>query len=180
MSTYAPFDRGDTFCDSHRLRYTETRVNQINPADVFARHHRAIYRYMLKMTGKRELAEDLTQDVYLRVVRLRDNGCPIGNERAWMFTIARNLLTDHYRRRSRDMTVENHAAEPAKEAGQTLIYGLNQALARLAEADREMFVLKELGGLSYQEIGRVCDCTVEAVRSRLHRTRLALRAELSL
>ena len=155
-------------------------MNQVNPADAFARHQRTIYRYMVKMTGRRELAEDPTQDVYLRVVRLRDRAYPIENERAWLFTIARNLVIDHFRSRQREVSVVNHTVDPARAAGQTLVYGLNQALARLSDADREMFVLKELGGLSYQEIGEICDCTVEAVRSRLHRTRLALRAELSL
>ena len=65
----------------------------INPADVFARHHQDVYRYLVRMTGRRDVADDLAQDVFLRVVRALANGGAVGHERGWIFSIARNLLT---------------------------------------------------------------------------------------
>ena len=152
----------------------------INPADAFARHHHDVYRYLVRMTGQRDVADDLAQEVFLRVVRALANGGPIGHERGWIFSIARNLLADRYRNRQREVMLVEDMAEPAQDGMQTLAFSLNQSLAHLPDTDREVFLLKEVGGLSYQEIGDVCGCTVDAVRARLHRTRAALRAMLSL
>ena len=151
-----------------------------DPADLFARHRHDVYRYLVRMTGRRDDADDLAQDVFLRVVRAGANGGPVGHERGWIFAIARNVLADRYRDRQRDITLVENAPEPTREGTQTLAFGLTQSLARLSPADREVFLLKEVGGLSYREIGEVCGCSVEAVRARLHRTRATLRAMLSL
>jgi len=155
-------------------------VATVNPADVFARHHQDVYRYLVRMTGRRDVADDLAQDVFLRVVRALANGGPVGHERGWIFSIARNLLADRHRDRQRQVPVADEAAEPAREGTQALAFGLTQSLARLADGDREVFLLKEVGGLSYQEIADMCGCSVDAVRARLRRTRVALRSMLSL
>ncbi len=151
-----------------------------NPAEVFARHHQDVYRYLVRMTGRRDLADDLAQEVFLRVVRALANGGPVGHERGWIFSIARHLLADRHRQRQRQVPVVDDAPEPARDGTQALTVDLAQSLARLVEADREVFLLKEVAGLSYQEIADVCHCTVDAVRARLHRTRSTLRAMLSL
>jgi RNA polymerase sigma-70 factor (ECF subfamily) len=155
-------------------------VAGITAADVFARHHHDIYRYLVRMTGRRDVADDLVQDVFLRVVRALGNGDAVGHERGWIFSIARSVLVDRQRGRQRQVTVVEDATEPSQDGTQALAFSLAQSLAHLADTDREVFLLKEVGGLSYQEIADACDCTVEAVRSRLHRTRSALRAMLSI
>jgi len=149
-------------------------VAGITAADVFARHHHDIYRYLVRMTGRRDIADDLVQDVFLRAVRALRNGAPVGHERGWIFSIARSVLVDRQRERQRQVTMVEDATEPAKEGTQALALSLAQSLAQLPDADREVFLLKEVGGLSYQEIADTCGCTVEAVRSRLHRTRSAM------
>lgn len=152
----------------------------INPADLFARHHHDLYRYLVRMTGRRDVADDLAQDVFLRVVRAITNGGPVGHERGWIFSIARNLLADRYRNHERDLPIADAFVEPGRDGTQALAFSLRQSLAQLAVADREVFLLKEVAGLSYQEIADMCDCTVDAVRARLRRTRSALRSLLSL
>ena len=147
------------------------------PEEVFTRHHRDIYRYLIRMTGRPDVADDLSQDVFLRVVRALRNGGPIGHERGWVFSIARNVLADRGRAQRRQPP-DAGAAEPAADATQALAFGLAEALAGLAEGDRDVFLLKEVGGLTYEEISAVCACTVESVRSRLFRTRLSLRKTL--
>ncbi len=151
-----------------------------NPADIFARHHHDIYRYLVRMTGQRDVADDLAQEVFLRVVRALSNGGPVGHERGWVFSIARNLLLDRHRDEQRQPAALAATAEPARDGTQALAFDLTQAFARLTGADREVFLLKEVGGLSYEEIAHVCGCSVDGVRARLRRTRVALREMLSL
>src|SRR5216684_4090025 len=75
-------------------------VEQRRAADLFERHHRALFRYLYHQTRRRDIAEDIVQDVFVRVVRsptYRESG----REAAWLFTIARRLLMDRQRARSR-------------------------------------------------------------------------------
>ena len=152
----------------------------IAAADLFARHYRDIYRFLARMTGRRDLADDLSQEVFLHAVRALDSGVgAVRHERGWIFSIARHLLTDHHRREQRRPVAVPPVAESAVGAGQELALELADALGRLPEADREVFLLKEMGGLSYEQIAETCGCTAESVHARLYRTRLALRAMLS-
>ena len=149
------------------------------PEDVFIRHRRDIYRYLVRMTGRPDAADDLSQEVFLRVIRALRNGGPVGHERGWVFSIARNLVRDRQRsQRTAPVTVETFR-EPATAGTQAMAFGLAEALAALADDDRDVFLLKETGGLSYAEIAAACNCSVEAVRSRLFRTRAALRMTLA-
>lgn len=133
------------------------------------------------MCGRTDVAEDLTQEVFLRVVRHQDRYEPRDSERGWLFRIARNLLADRGRRLSREpdqvelADATTATATPRHHA--TLI--LDLALDRLSALDREVFLLRELGGLGYQEIAASCGMTVAAVRSRIFRARLALRGALA-
>lgn len=147
--------------------------------DIFARHQRDIYRFVLRMTGRTDVADDVCQDVFLRVVRSLKNGGAVGHERGWVFAIARNLVADHRRTESRQLFAVGSAPEPAENGSQALAFGLDEALSGLADADREMFLLREIGGMNYAEIASACSCTVEAVRSRLFRARTQLRAVLA-
>ena len=146
--------------------------------DLFGRHHRDVYRFLVRMTGRRDVADDLVQDVFLNVVRALRNGGPVGHERGWIFSIARNLLADRHRRSQREIVTADEPPEQSTPATQALTVRLAESLDRLAEADREAFLLREIGGLSYQEIADMCGCTMDSVRCRLHRTRGALRAML--
>ena len=64
-------------------------------------------------------------------------------------------------------------------ATQDVSLAVNEALATLSDVDRDVFLFREVGGLGYEEIASVCDLTVDAVRSRIHRTRLQLRELLA-
>jgi RNA polymerase sigma-70 factor (ECF subfamily) len=146
--------------------------------DIYSRHQRDVYRYILRMTGRTDIADDVCQDVFLRIIRALENGGTVGHERGWVFAIARNLMADHRRTQLRRVVTDNTSPEPAANASQALRFGLDEALAHLADADRDAFLLKEIGGLTYAEIADVCSCTVDSVRARLFRTRMQLRADL--
>jgi RNA polymerase sigma-70 factor (ECF subfamily) len=151
------------------------------PDDLFGRYHRDIHRYLARMCGRRDVADDLSQEVFLRAINAARNGHgAVGHERGWIFAIARSVLVDHHRREGHQAPGGDPAAEPVQDGDQHLVLELAQSLGRLSEPDREVFLLKEVGGLSYQEIAALCECTVDGVRARLYRTCAALRAMLSL
>ena len=151
------------------------------PDDLFGRYHRDIHRYLSRMSGQSEVADDLSQEVFLRALQASGNGHgATGHERGWMFSIARSVLADYRRQAGRRVPGSSLAPEPFRDGGQHLVVALAQLLGRLPDEDREVFLLKEVGGLTYQEIAAVCDCTTDSVRSRLYRTRAALRAMLTL
>jgi RNA polymerase sigma-70 factor, ECF subfamily len=168
------------FCGSAPLYRVATHLVPPTAADLFERHHLAIYRYLLRMTGSREVAEDLTQEVFVRVVRSSERYEERERERAWLFRIARNLRTDHLRHERRTPASDTlWGVDVAGAAMQGLRLSLSQALDDLEANDREVFVLAEISGLSYAEIAAVCVTTPAAVRSRIYRARQALRAALA-
>jgi RNA polymerase sigma-70 factor (ECF subfamily) len=99
-------------------------------------------------------------------------------QRAWVFKIARNLALNHVRdgRRRPVIVPDPQALTPAT---QELGVALRDAVAALPGLDRDVFLLREIVGLSYAEIAAACDLSVESVRSRLHHARQLLRAALS-
>jgi RNA polymerase sigma-70 factor (ECF subfamily) len=106
-----------------------------------------------------------------------------------VFTIARNLAFNHLRDRGRrpavvstDTTGSAHGASELPEAvtpaAQELAAAIREALDALPDLDRDVFLLRESAGLSYDEIAAACDLTIEAVRARLRRAREHLRSRL--
>jgi RNA polymerase sigma-70 factor (ECF subfamily) len=150
-------------------------------AGMFERHHLAIYRYLLRMIGSRERAEELTQDVFLRAIKAANGYEERSSERAWLFRIARNLRLDDARHTQRTPSLlPVDVAEPSAPAQQALRLSLLQALAMLPDDEREAFVLAEVVGLSYAEAADTCATTTAAIRSRVYRARVQLRATLDM
>jgi RNA polymerase sigma-70 factor (ECF subfamily) len=151
----------------------------VTDADVlFTAHRDGIFRYLCRIVGSED-ARELTQEVFLRVTRATAPETDEGGRRAWLFRIARNLALNRVRDdRRRGDTVEI-AADPALPPTQALALALREALDRLSPVDRDVFLMREVGGLRYDEISFACQLTPDAVRSRLHRARQQLRAALS-
>ena len=135
-----------------------------------------MFRYLCRIVGPNE-ATDLTQEVFLRVARSTVPDTTADGERAWVFRIARNLALNHRRDSGRrPETVE--LADAARPASQETSAAMKQALDRLSPLDRDVFLLREVAGLSYEEIAGSCEISHAAVRARLHRARQQLRNEL--
>ena len=143
---------------------------------LFTAHRDGVFRYLSRIVGHGD-ASELTQEVFLRVARGPLPPADGGGRRAWIFSIARNLALNHVRddrRRGVSVTLEERPAPPTQE----LCAALAEALDRLAPLDRDVFLMREASGLTYDEIAVACELTADAVRSRLHRARLQLRASL--
>jgi RNA polymerase sigma-70 factor (ECF subfamily) len=146
---------------------------------LFALYQHRLRRYLGRAAGESELARDLTQEVFLRVSRVAIPLAPENQLAGWLFRIARNVALDHYRQRHRRPEEALGALDSAKGASQEVTAALNQALSMLTELDRDVFLMREMSGLSYDEIANACELTADAVRNRIHRARLQLREVLA-
>jgi RNA polymerase sigma-70 factor (ECF subfamily) len=144
---------------------------------LFALHRQGVFRYLCRVVGRTDTAQDLTQEVFLRVARTRVPDADASGHRAWVFKIARNLVLNHLRDGLRHGESVALVDTPSP-ATQELALAIRQAVASLTEVDRDVFLLRESAGLSYGEIAEACELTVEAVRARLKRAREELRQAL--
>lgn len=152
-------------------------------------HTRRIYNLCYRFTARREEAQDLTQEVFLRVYRTLKSYDPgQGALEVWMHRLARNLLIDHYRATRHDrMSVsledqlprleEKPSAAPPPDrtaALGELSEAIQQALGQLSPDLREAVILRDLQGLEYREIAHVLDVPEGTVKSRINRGRAEL------
>jgi RNA polymerase sigma-70 factor (ECF subfamily) len=147
-------------------------------ADLFERYHLAAFRYFCRMTGRADTAEDLTQELFLAIVRGLPGYRPVGREAGWVFRIAQHVLARHFRPPRREDTGTDAAEGVATPSHQVLAIGLAEALRLLPVADREVILLREVIGLGYAEIAETVGATEDAVRARLFRARIKLRHRL--
>ena len=146
---------------------------------LFTAHQTRLFRYLCRAVGHAEVARDLTQEVFLRVSRTPIRAGVEGDLSGWLFRIARNLVLDHHRSRVRHPEALALVVEPARSPSQDVEVAVNEALASLPALDRDVFLMREVAGLGYEEIAAACELTPDAVRSRIHRTRLQLRNQLA-
>jgi RNA polymerase sigma-70 factor (ECF subfamily) len=161
---------------------TQVRNGEIGKLGVlFERHHRQLYAFFVRLTGSRVAADDLVQEVFVRLLKYRHTFRG-GEFMPWVFRLARNAAADHYsRRRPEDPLPEGHepaASEPL--ASETVVHDEEQArlqvaLTRLAPEKRELLLLARFQLLPYDEIARLLDTSVGAVKVRVHRALKDLR-----
>lgn len=150
-----------------------------DPEALYVANRGSLFRYFCRAVGNAEAARDLTHDVFLRVTRSVIPAAPETAVRGWLFQIARNLALDHHRSRRRRPEVDLFADSAVRSPSQDTGAAVNEALASLADVDRDVFLMREVAGLGYEEIAAACELTPDAVRSRIHRARLHLRERLS-
>ncbi len=157
--------------------------------EVVERHSDRVYRLAYRLTGNRPDAEDLTQEVFVRVFRSLSTYTP-GTFEGWLHRITTNLFLDQARRKQRirfDALSDERAgrltsSSPAPDvayADQTFDDDIERALATLPPDFRAAVVLCDVEGLTYEEIAGILDAKLGTVRSRIHRGRAMLRAALA-
>jgi RNA polymerase sigma-70 factor (ECF subfamily) len=150
----------------------------VTDADVlFTAYRDGVFRYLCRIVSQED-ARELTQEVFLRVARAAVPDTSEGGRRAWLFRIARNLALNRVRDDRRRGVAVELTDDSAAPATQTLAAVLREALNQLNPVDRDVFLMREAGGLNYEEISFACQLTPDAVRSRLHRARQQLRNTL--
>jgi RNA polymerase sigma-70 factor (ECF subfamily) len=146
-------------------------------------YERPLYLYLLRILTSDADAQDVFQEVWVRMYRLRGEQGKVTKFSGLLFTIARNLALNAIRDRKRlpDVSIENVAleAQPAMqfsdEQDLELREMMQKALAQLPEHQREAFVLREYNGYSYQEIAEITGSTMVNVKTRAWRARERLR-----
>lgn len=162
--------------------------------DVVKRYGPKIYGLSYRYTRRRDEAEDLTQEIFLRVYQsLPKFRVETSSFNCWLLKVGRNLLIDHYRR-----TCRSHAADKALDDGEDERFVdqqssdplrsleqkekgwiVRRALSRVSSESRQAIVLHDLHGMDYSEIARICGLPVGTVKSRISRGRARLARILS-
>ncbi|AAZ54542.1 RNA polymerase sigma factor SigE [Thermobifida fusca] len=156
--------------------------------EVVRTHSARVYRLAYRLTGNQHDAEDLTQEVFIRVFRSLANYTP-GTFEGWLHRITTNLFLDMARRRSRirfeglaetaNDRLEGREPSPAQAYDDRHFDAdVQAALDALSPEFRAAVVLCDIEGLSYEEIAATLGVKLGTVRSRIHRGRAQLRAAL--
>ncbi|MDD5541801.1 MAG: RNA polymerase sigma factor [Acidobacteriia bacterium] len=146
---------------------------------LFERHHGMLFNFLLKMTSDRQLSEDLTQEVFVRILKYRHTYRGNSQFTTWMFQIARNARVDHFRKYSGEETVKKDeqleefaASGPSprerleREQEIKLLHG---ALQQLSEEQREVLVLSRFHGMKYEQVAEILNCSTGAIKARVFR-----------
>jgi RNA polymerase sigma-70 factor (ECF subfamily) len=147
---------------------------------LYARHKGALFRFVLRSIRERARAEELYQEIWMRVIEARTRYEATAKFTTWLYTIAHNRLTDHWRKKglalvSLDDPDDPAADLPASPASEPLrrlearerLERFARALEELPPAQREAFLLREEAGMSVAEIARATGANEEAAKSRL-------------
>lgn len=165
------------------------------------RHKAAVYGYLLRLTARPDAAEDLFQEVWLKLVRKPGSYSEKEKFKAWLFTVARNAAMDHFRRESSRgamFSAESNApygdADAAPGALETAVSPvpgphevlenkalgekIGAALERLSADQREVFYLRHYSELSFKEIAELLGVPIGTVLARMSRAAALLRKKL--
>jgi RNA polymerase sigma-70 factor (ECF subfamily) len=156
--------------------------------ETIVRHYwRKVFNVAYKFVGKHDEAEDLTQEIFLKIFKSLDTFDRRANFQTWLISVSRNLCIDHYRsvrkeRETIDRDVDASELTPiSKEVGaialleqQDRVALLRQALAELPEALKTAVLMRDIQEMSYQEIARTLRLPEGTVKSRINRGRTEL------
>lgn len=141
--------------------------------ELFARYREPLYGFFRRRLDSGERAEDLTQETFLVVIRGTSKYEPRALVRTYLYAIALKLLSTERRKQVASQGLSG--PEPAVEESAETSLWVREALAKLDDSDREVLMLREYEQLSYGEIADLLRVPVNTVRSRLFRSRMALK-----
>ena len=145
--------------------------------ELFARYREPLFGFFRRRLNSYERAEDLAQETFLAVIRATSRYEPRALVRTYLYAIALNLLAAERRKHLKDAPVES-SPEPSIDAAPDAALWVRQALQKLDTSEREIIMLREYEQLSYSEIADLLRLPLNTVRSRLFRSRLALKGYL--
>jgi RNA polymerase sigma-70 factor (ECF subfamily) len=145
---------------------------------LYERYRGPLYGFFRRRLNGDQRAEDLAQETFLAVIHAVERYEPRALVRTYLYGIAMNLLATERRRQTKDSPPGNEAPESATREAPDSVLWIRQALERLDESEREILMLREYEQLSYAEIAELLKLPVNTVRSRLFRSRMALKGYL--
>ncbi len=157
---------------------------------LYARHKGGVYRYFLRQCSDEATAQELFQDVWMRLIQSKNRYQPTAKFTTWLYTLAHHRLVDWYRKQNVRMAVdaegenpENFVATPDWQPEnelqhKRLVKALQEAITLLPPEQREVFLLHEEGGFTVAEIAAITDSSKEAAKSRYRYAVQKLRARL--
>jgi RNA polymerase sigma-70 factor (ECF subfamily) len=150
---------------------------------LYTRHRASLFRFVLRSIKARAAAEELFQEIWMRVIEARATYRASARFTTWIYTIAHNRVVDHWRRRGLTLVALDSEDLPTNDPGPQRHVEGREALARFAAAlealpaaQREVFLLHEEAGLTVPEIAAVTGCNEEAAKSRLRYAMAKLKA----
>ena len=166
---------------------------------LLTRHRRPVFNFILRYVGSRDVAEDLLQETFLRVIKGADNYQRKAKFTTWLYTIARNLCVDRSRRQKHrkaqsldqpirndgegsgtllDVVPDQQMSTDRKAVSQQLHETLHRAIAALSEEQREVFLMREFLDMPFKQIAEVVGVAENTVKSRMRYALEKLRLEL--
>jgi RNA polymerase sigma-70 factor (ECF subfamily) len=150
---------------------------------LFERYHKRIFNFLALLTHDRALAEDLTQNVFLRIIRYRNSYKNGLRFQSWIYQIARNVFSDHYQVNKKklaefidvekvsDILPDMEESEERCEREKLL----HQSLDKLNAEQRELLLLTRFQELKYEEVAVIMNTTVSNIKVKVHRAIAKLR-----
>ena len=167
------------------------RGDQTAWEQIVRQYRRKVFNVAYKFVGRHDEAEDLTQDIFLKVFKSLETFDRRANFQTWLISVSRNLCIDHYRsvrkeRETIDRAVDASELSPvSKEPGpiaaieqRDRVALLRQALAELPDTLRAAVVMRDIQELSYQDIAGRLDLPEGTVKSRINRGRTELAIQI--
>jgi RNA polymerase sigma factor (sigma-70 family) len=171
------------------LRVRDGEVEKLGV--LYERHRMPLLNFFVRLTGNAPASEDLVQDVFLRMLKYRHTFKAQSQFTTWMYQVARNAHFDSWRERQHEVSLEIEqkdqtetlaSSEPAPDLQlrqNQEIRLLQKALAGLPLELKEVLVLSRFQDLKYEEIAKILDCGVGAVKMRVHRALKELKEKFS-
>lgn len=150
---------------------------------LFERYHKRIFNFLARMTMDRELAEDLTQNVFLRIMKYRASYREGNRFESWIYQVARNVFSDHYNVHKNKFSdfvdmekISDHMQDPGDENDMDEKEKLLQrSMALLSEEQRELLILTRFQQMKYEDVAVIMDTTVANIKVKVHRAIARLR-----
>lgn len=140
---------------------------------IFERYHIRLYNFYYQMKKDEAVCEDLTQNVFLKVIKYR-HSYKGGKFASWIFKIARNLFYDHYQEQKKTQPFEDLNDVAGELDEETIekneeVSHLMKVLNSLNEKDKELIIMNRIDGIKYEQIAEIIGSNTVAVKTKIHR-----------
>ena len=161
------------------------RVKEGNLAEMsvlFERYHLRLFNFFLKLTRKKDISQDLTQNLFYRMIKYKNSFKDDYSVKSWIYQMARNLHVDYCKQEKKSddlfMKTDTYPADVIEDNDNCYeddFERLENAISTLSNEQKELIVLSRYQGLKYEEISVITKQTVPAIKVAMHRAMKQLR-----